>query len=126
LPSSGIQAWSLDIYNTTGCDGAPTLGGHFNGAHPFVVDGKLKLFGDVTISRLWRCDGRYQWIAFEGRSGPPHRTFTGDNLRWSKIDSGKAPERFDSLIHAYLPHPRDSVLRPPRKTHSGGFSVTPY
>ena len=33
----------LDMCNATGCEDAPTLGGHFNGARPFVVDGQLQL-----------------------------------------------------------------------------------
>lgn len=93
----------LDMCNATGCDGAPTLGGHFNGARPFVVDGQLQLVGDVTVSRLWRCDGRYHWTAFEGRSVPPRHQVTGNSLL-VEVDDGKVPERFESLIHAGLPH----------------------
>jgi L-fucose isomerase-like protein len=93
----------LDMCNATGCDNAPTLGGHFNGARPFVVDGQLQLAGDVTISRLWRCDGRYHWTAFEGRSVPPRRSVTGNSLL-VEVDGGRVPERFDRLVHAGLPH----------------------
>ena len=93
----------LDMCNATGCDGAPTLGGHFNGARPFVVDGQLQLAGDVTVSRIWRCDGKYHWTAFEGRSIPPRRVVTGNSLL-VEVDGGKVPERFERLIHAGLPH----------------------
>lgn len=93
----------LDMCNATGCEGAPTLGGHFNGARPFVVDGQLQQAGDVTVSRLWRCDGRYHWTAFEGRSIPPRRSVTGNSLL-VEVEGGNVPERFDSLIHAGLPH----------------------
>ncbi len=93
----------LDMCNATGCEDAPTLGGHFNGARPFVVDGQLQLAGDVTVSRLWRCDGRYHWTAFEGRSIPPRRSVTGNSLL-VEVDGGKVPERFERLIHAGLPH----------------------
>jgi hypothetical protein len=89
--------------NATGCEDAPTLGGHFNGARPFVVDGQLQLAGDVTVSRLWRCDGRYHWTAFEGRSIPPRRSVTGNSLL-VEVDGGKVPERFERLVHAGLPH----------------------
>ena len=93
----------LDMCNATGCEDAPTLGGHFNGARPFVVDGQLQLAGDVTVSRLWRCDGRYHWTAFEGRSIPPRRSVTGNSLL-VEVDGGKVPERFERLVHAGLPH----------------------
>jgi L-fucose isomerase-like protein len=93
----------LDMCNATGCEDAPTLGGHFNGARPFVVDGQLQLAGDVTVSRLWRCDGQYHWTAFEGHSIPPHRSVTGNSLL-VEVDGGRVPERFERLIHAGLPH----------------------
>ncbi len=93
----------LDMCNATGCDDSPTLGGHFNGARPFVVDGQLQLAGDVTISRIWRCDGQYHWTAFEGRSIPPRRSITGNSLL-IEVDGGKVPERFERLVHAGLPH----------------------
>jgi L-fucose isomerase-like protein len=93
----------LDMCNATGCDEEPTLGGHFNGARPFVVDGALQITGDVTVSRIWRCDGRYHWTAFEGRSLPPRRKVTG-NILLVEVDGGKVPERFDRLLHAGLPH----------------------
>lgn len=93
----------LDMCNATGCNEEPTLGGHFNGARPFVVDGQLQITGDVTVSRIWRCDGRYHWTAFEGRSIPPRRTVTGNSLL-VEVDGGKVTERFDRLIHSGLPH----------------------
>lgn len=93
----------LDMCNTTGCEDAPTVGGHFNGARPFVVDGKLQLAGNITVSRLWRCDGRYHWTAFEGRSVPPRRSVTGNSLL-VEVDGGKIQERFQRLIHAGMPH----------------------
>jgi L-fucose isomerase-like protein len=93
----------LDMCNATGCDGEPTIGKHFNGARPFVVDGQLQLAGDITVSRIWRCDGRYHWTAFEGRSIPPRRTVTGNSLL-VEVDGGGVPDRFERLIHAGLPH----------------------
>ena len=93
----------LDMCNAIGSDDEPTLGGHFNGARPLVVDGKLQLTGDVTVSRLWRCDGRYHWTAFEGRSISPRRSVTGNSLL-VEVYGGKVPERFERLIHAGLPH----------------------
>lgn len=93
----------LDMCNATGCEDGPSLGGHFNGARPFVVDGQLQVGSDVTVSRLWRCDGQYHWTAFEGRTLPPRRRVTGNSLL-VEVDGGGVPERFDRLVHAGLPH----------------------
>ena len=93
----------LDMCNETGCADQPSVGTHFNGARPFVVDGALKVGSDVTVSRVWRCDGRYHMTAFEGAAIPPRRHITGNSVL-VEVDGGEVPERFDRLIHAGLPH----------------------
>jgi L-fucose isomerase-like protein len=93
----------LDMCNAVGCDDGPSIGGHFNGAKPFVVDGRLRTGSPVTISRIWHCDGRYHATAFEGEAVAPRRQVTGNSLL-VEVDGGGVPERFDRLIHAGLPH----------------------
>lgn len=93
----------LDMCNATGCEDEPSLGTHFNGARPFVIDAPLKIGSAVTVSRLWRCDGRYHMTAFEGEAIPPRRKVTGNSLL-VEVDGGGVPERFEQLIHAGLPH----------------------
>ena len=93
----------LDMCNETGCPEEPRVGTHFNGARPFVVDGALKVGSDVTVSRMWRCDGRYHMTAFEGTAVPPRRHVTGNSVL-VEVDGGEVPDRFDRLIHAGLPH----------------------
>jgi L-fucose isomerase-like protein len=93
----------LDMCNATGCADEPSLGGHFNGARPFVVDGPLQVGSDVTVSRIWRCDGKYHWTAFEGLSIPPRRRVTGNSLL-VEVDDGDVLGRFERLIHEGLPH----------------------
>ena len=94
----------LDMCNAVGGDDAPSLGEHFNGARPFVVDGLIQVGSDVTISRIWRCDGQYHWTAFEGRSVPVRRRVTGNSLLVQVDGPDNVPARFDRLIHAGLPH----------------------
>jgi len=93
----------LDMCNAVGSDDGPALGEHFNGARPFVVDGRLQEDRTVTVSRLWRCDDRYHMTAFEGRAIAPKRKVSGNSLL-VEVEGGKVPERFDRLIHAGLPH----------------------
>lgn len=93
----------LDMCNEIGSTDQPSIGMHFNGKKPFVVDGGLQIGSDVTVSRIWRCDNRYHWTAFEGKAVPPRRRVTGNSVL-VEIDGGAVPERFDRLIHAGLPH----------------------
>ena len=93
----------LDMCEAVGCEGGPSIGGHFNGARPFVVDGGLRTGLPVTISRIWSCDGRYHLTAFEGQGVAPRRRVTGNSLL-VEVDGGGVPERFDRLIHAGMPH----------------------
>jgi L-fucose isomerase-like protein len=93
----------LDMCNTLQGEDGPTLGGHFNGARPLVIDGPLRTGSAVTISRVWHCDGRYHFTAFEGQAVAPRRRVTGNSLL-VQVDGGGVPERFDGLIHAGLPH----------------------
>lgn len=93
----------LDMCNAVGGDCEPTLGEHFNGARPSVVDGPLQIAGSVTVSRLWRCDDRYHMMAFEGRAIPPKRKVSGNSLLM-EVDGKMVPERFARLIHAGMPH----------------------
>lgn len=93
----------LDMCNAIGCEDEPRLGEHFNGARPLVVDGRLQVGSEVTISRIWRCDGQYHWMALEGQSIPARRRVTGNSLL-VQIPTRDVPARFDRLIHAGLPH----------------------
>ncbi len=93
----------LDMCNGVGTECEPTLGEHFNGARPSVVDGPLQTGGPVTVSRIWRCDDRYHITAFEGHAIPPRRNVSGNSLLM-EVPGGKVPQRFEKLIHAGLPH----------------------
>lgn len=93
----------LDMCNAVGGDCEPTLGEHFNGARPSVIDGPLQTVGAVTVSRVWRCDNRYQMTAFEGRAIPPRRKVTGNSLLM-EVDGKMVPGRFERLIYAGMPH----------------------
>jgi L-fucose isomerase-like protein len=93
----------LDMCSPAGGADGPSLGDHFNGMRPFVVNGPLKSGHAVTVSRLWRCDGRYHLTAFEGQSVAQTRRISGNSLLM-EVSGETVPARFDRLIHAGLPH----------------------
>ena len=94
----------LDMCNAVGEEGGPSIGQHFNGGTPFVVNGSIIQTGQrVTISRLWRTDDRYHLTAFEGKAIPPKRKVSGNSLL-VETEGQPVPERFDHLLHAGLPH----------------------
>ena len=99
----------MDMCNSVGSEGGPTLAKHFNIVKPMVVDASLRINEDVTIMRLWRCDNRYHLTAFEGRTVAPRRKVTGNmvlvELAQTEIaGGGDVPARFDRLVHAGMPH----------------------
>ena len=93
----------LDMCNEPGCDDGPSVGDHFNNVRPMVVDGPIKTGGLVTVTRLWRCDGRYHLTAFEGQAISPRRKLTGNTLL-VEFQEGGVAERFQRLIQAGMPH----------------------
>lgn len=93
----------LDMCNAIGCEQGPSVGEHFNGARPSVVDGELQIGAPVTVSRLWRCDNRYHLAAFEGEAVAPSRHVSGNSLQVN-VDGGGVYGTFDDLLHEGLPH----------------------
>jgi L-fucose isomerase-like protein len=93
----------LSLCQPIGHDDGPALARHFNIVKPLVVDGQLQSDRPVTLMRLWRCDNEYRMTAFEGTSIPPRRKVTG-NTALIQVDGGNVNERFDTLIHAGMPH----------------------
>jgi L-fucose isomerase-like protein len=96
----------VDMCNPVGSEGGPTLAKHFNIVKPMVVDGQIRTNEDVTITRLWRCDGLYHMTAFEGRTVKPRRKVTGNMVlvEVPETRGGDVPARFDRLVHAGMPH----------------------
>jgi L-fucose isomerase-like protein len=98
----------MNMCNSIGCEGGSTLATHFNIVKPLVVDAQIRTDEPVTVSRLWRCDGRYHMTAFEGRTIAPRRQLTGNCVLVEVAEpdaaGGNVPERFDRLVHAGMPH----------------------
>jgi L-fucose isomerase-like protein len=61
----------MDMCNPIGTEGGPALAKHFNIVKPLVVNAQILVDQPVTITRLWRCDNKYNMMAIEGRTLPP-------------------------------------------------------
>jgi L-fucose isomerase-like protein len=99
----------MDMCNPIGTEGGPALAKHFNIVKPLVVNAQIRVDQPVTITRLWRCDNKYNMMAMEGRTLPPRRKLTGNSVLVELSESngalgGGVPERFDRLLHAGMPH----------------------
>lgn len=81
---------------------APRLARHFNNGKPLCVDAELRPDMDVTLFRLWSCDGRYHLTAVEARTARLARPLAGNSaaLRLERY----VPRWFDDLCHAGMPH----------------------
>lgn len=82
--------------------GTPRLTRHFNNGRPLCVDAELRAGMDVTLFRLWSCDGRYHLTAVEARTEKLAPPLAGNSvvLRLER----SVPRWFDDLCHAGMPH----------------------
>jgi L-fucose isomerase-like protein len=102
-----ITAWhpgmaSFELCPGVGSAGGPRLSRHFNNGKPLCVDAELKPGMDVTLFRLWSCDGRYHLTAVEARTERLAQPLAGNSvvLRLER----SVPRWFDDLCHAGMPH----------------------
>jgi L-fucose isomerase-like protein len=93
----------LDMCQEMGGVSEPTLGDHFNGKAPFVVDGPLLVDGPVTVVRLWRCGDRYHLTAFSGTAIEPEKKVSGNSLLVA-VEGGGVNKRFTELLYEGMPH----------------------
>lgn len=87
----------------TGAPGGPRLSLHFNNRKPLCVDAELRADLDVTLFRLWSCDGRYHLTAAEGVTERPAPPLAGNSVRVHFADRSVS-RWFDELCHAGVPH----------------------
>jgi L-fucose isomerase-like protein len=86
-----------------GAPGGPRLTRHFNNGKPLCVDAQLKADMDVTLFRLWSCDGRYQLTACNAHTKRLTQPLAG-NSALICIGDRSVPRWFDDLCHAGMPH----------------------
>lgn len=102
-----ISAWHpgmapFQLCPAVGAPGGPRLSRHFNNRKPLCVDAELRAGMDVTLFRLWSCDGRYNLTAVEARTEKLSQTLVGNSVGLRLERS--VPRWFDDLCHAGMPH----------------------
>ena len=79
------------------------LARHFNNDKPVVVNAQLAADREVTLARLWHCDGAYRMTAVDARTHRPPRPLRG-TCGLAAFDSLDVREWFDHLCHEGMPH----------------------
>ncbi len=103
-----ITAWHpgmapLQLCEDKGRAGAPRLSRHFNNGKPLCVDAQLRPDMDVTLFRLWSCDGRYHLTACDARTEALAQPLAGNSVL-VKLSDRSVPRWFDDLCHAGMAH----------------------
>jgi L-fucose isomerase-like protein len=93
----------LAMQEPLGSELGPCIARHFNNKCPAVVEGTLKTGMPVTIFRIWNCDNAYHLAVLEGETMVPRRHLMGTN-GLARIDGGDVRGRFETLLHAGMPH----------------------
>ncbi len=93
----------LTMCEPVGSKYGPRLAKHFNVPKPLVVNANLKAGQEITLFRLWRCDGRYRLMAQNARTIPPRRLLLGTN-GLAEVAGRDVHEWFEELCHAGMPH----------------------
>ncbi len=79
------------------------LARHFNNEKPLVVNAVLKADMPVTLTRVWRCDGRYRMMAHQARTTVVRRELLGVH-GVAALEDKNPIEWFDALCHEGMPH----------------------
>jgi L-fucose isomerase-like protein len=93
----------LGLCDPVGSEFGPRIARHFNNKKPAVVNANIRADMPITIFRLWRCDGEYRLVAFEGQTIEPRQPLLGSN-GLALIPELDVEELFDELIHVGMPH----------------------
>ncbi len=93
----------FDFCEPAGKPGAPRLGVQFNNRLPTVVDATIRAGMDVSLFRMWRCDGRYRMTALEGRTVAPEQDRMATNGVF-ETDTVDVRQWFDERLHDGMPH----------------------
>eukprot|EP01062_Namystynia_karyoxenos_P057168 TRINITY_DN4810_c0_g1_i1.p1 TRINITY_DN4810_c0_g1~~TRINITY_DN4810_c0_g1_i1.p1 ORF type:complete len:504 (+),score=182.88 TRINITY_DN4810_c0_g1_i1:79-1590(+) len=87
-----------------GAVGAPEVSRHFNNQRPGCLDSTLKEGIDVTVFRIWVCDGKYHFVCFEGRTQPLGQRRLLGNHGLVAVKDVDMVASFERWVQAGFPH----------------------
>lgn len=93
----------FSLCEPVGAPGGPRLARHFNTRKPTAVEAAIRAGMPVTLTRLWRCDGRYLLTAREGETLRPRRPLMMTN-GLARLRNQAPADWFEELCHAGMPH----------------------
>lgn len=93
----------FSLCEPVGTPGGPRIARHFNIKKPAVVEATIKAGMPATLTRLWRCDGRYFLTAREGETMRPRRHLMMTN-GLVRLNRQNPAGWFEELCHLGMPH----------------------
>ena len=94
---------SLELCARPGEQCAAKVSRHFNNDKPGVVESQISSGQEVTLLRLWHCEGCYHLLAMEGITAPVERQIKGTHGR-VVFEHGDLREVFVKLCRLGMPH----------------------
>jgi len=98
-----ITIWHGGAAPLSLCEPGAKLVRHFNIKKPAVVEATIRAGMPVTLTRLWRCDGKYFLTAREGETIRPRRHLMMTN-GLAQLDTQNPAAWFEELCHLGMPH----------------------
>jgi L-fucose isomerase-like protein len=98
-----ITIWHGGAAPLSLCEPGAKLAKHFNIKKPAAIEATIRAGMPMTLTRIWRCDGKYFLTAREGETMRPrrHLMMTNGLARLNKQNPG---EWFEELCHLGMPH----------------------
>ena len=98
-----ITIWHGGAAPMSLCEPGAKLAKHFNIKKPMAVEATIRAGMPVTLTRIWRCDGKYLLTAREGQTLKPKRHLMMTN-GVARLDRQNPGEWFEELCHRGMPH----------------------
>jgi L-fucose isomerase-like protein len=98
-----ITIWHGGAAPLSLCEPGAKLAKHFNIKKPACVEATIRAGMPMTLTRLWRCDGKYFLTAREGQTLKPRRHLMMTN-GLARLDQQDPSVWFEELCHRGMPH----------------------
>lgn len=98
-----ITIWHGGAAPLSLCEPGAKLAKHFNTNKPSCVEATIRAGMPATLTRIWRCDGKYFLTAREGETLRPRRPLRMTN-GLARLNRQDPAEWFEELCHRGMPH----------------------